>query len=131
LSLIRQHLRHADTHAAFIRERLPRGNVGMMIEFGDNDLVARLKLTTERTREMKRERRHVCAERDLVRGGVEEVCESLSRCVNQRIGFRARRIRPMRVGVMAVEIIRDGFDHGARNLCAARPVEVGDGVTVV
>ena len=64
------HLNHADRAAAFLLERAPGRDVRVMIQLGDDDLVARFVAAAERAREMEGERGHVRAEDDLVRHGI-------------------------------------------------------------
>ena len=43
---------------------------------------------------------------------------------DDRIGFGTRRVRPVGIGVVVVEVIRHGLDHRLRNLRAAGAIEV-------
>ena len=74
-----QHERHAPKrHPALARQRLPRREVGVVIELGDHDLVARSPGPPERAAEMERQRRHVGAEDDFGRRGAQEIRQRLA-----------------------------------------------------
>src|SRR6059058_5312506 len=59
---------------------------------------------------------------------VEKIGEGLPRIHDGSVCLFARRISPMRVGVVMIEIINHRFGHHARDLRAARPIEVGHSV---
>jgi hypothetical protein len=75
--------RHPLEHGAtFARERLPRRDVGVVIEFGHDDLVARLERASDRARDVKEQRGHVGAERDLTGIGAEELGQRARACAS-------------------------------------------------
>src|SRR5687768_9835148 len=47
------------------------------------------------------------------------------------IGFGARRIGPMRVCIMVIQIVAHPLNHVTRHLRTARAVKIGDGIAVV
>ncbi len=80
--------------------------------------------------EQKVERRGVRAEGDLVPVAAEEVGEGVARVGQQVVGLDRAREEAVGVGVVIDEVVGHGVDHALRHLCAARAVEVGDGMTV-
>ena len=56
-------------------EGRPRRDVGVVVELGDHDLVARPPAPPQRPRQMEGERSHVCAEDDFGGCSTEEVGE--------------------------------------------------------
>ena len=80
---------------------------------------------------MKRERRRILAEHDFVGAAEHEIGERFARARDQLVGLFARRIAPVRVGVVMEEVIVHRRDDRARDLRAARAVEVRDGVSAV
>ena len=99
------HLHHANGDAAVLLQRTPRRDVAVVIELGDDDFVALAPLPAERARQVEGERRHVLAERDLVGAAVQEIGKRFSRVGDQRVGLFARRIAPVRVGVVIEEVV--------------------------
>ena len=120
------HANDAERDAALARKRLPWRDVGVMIKLCDDDLVARRERATERARDVEGERRRIRAEDYFVGSRAEKVCHALARLLDYTVGLRARRIGPVRVGVVMIEIVAHGLDHAARDLRAAGAVEVGD-----
>ena len=88
-------------------------------------------LAPERAREMEGERRHVLAEHDFVGPAIQEIREGFARSGNERVGFFARGIAPVRVRVVVEQVVVHRVDDGTRHLRSAGSVEVGDGVAVV
>src|SRR5207248_8166350 len=109
-------------------KRAPGRDIRVVIQFRDDDFIAPVKLWCERTRQMKGERRHVRAKRNLIWMSIEKIGEGLPRIHNGSVCFLARRISPMRVGVVMIEILNHRFGHHARDLRTARPIEVGHSV---
>ena len=64
-----------DDDSPFLLERAPRVHVRVVVELGDDDLVARRPAAREGAREVERQRRHVRAEGDLRRVAPEEIRE--------------------------------------------------------
>ena len=120
-----------DLEAALARDAAPGIDVGVVVELGDHDLVARGPALAQRAPEVERERRHVGAERDLGGPAAQEVGERLARGRERGVGLDARRVRPVRVGVVVEQVVADGLHDGSRHLRPAGPVEVGDGRVVV
>ena len=117
-----------DGHAAVGGHRLPRGDVRLVVEGRDDDLVAAGPASPRCERPMcERQRRHVVAELDLVgRAGPEEVGDGRVRLVDHRVRVRARRERPVGVGVRVAVVGHDRIDHPLRDLRPAGTVEEGD-----
>src|SRR5258705_11189016 len=80
---------------------------------------------------MKRQSSHVRTKRNLVWRGIEKFRANFSGILNGCISLSACRVGPMSVRVVVVEIVAHLFHHGARYLCPARSVEIGDWVAVV
>ncbi len=118
--------RDPDDEAPVLRRAEPRADVGVVVELGDDDLVAGLERAPERVGEQEVERRHVGAEGDLARLGSDQLGRRLVRVGEQRVGLARAGERTSRVRVRALEVGRHRFDHRARHLRAAGPVEVGD-----
>src|SRR5215213_890720 len=80
---------------------------------------------------MHRKRRHVRAKRDLRGRRVQEFGEDFA-CVREcGVSLSARRISPVGVRVVMVEVVRHLFDDVARNLRSAGSIEISDWVVVV
>jgi hypothetical protein len=99
----------------------------MMIQLGDDDLVASRPLPAERSREMKGERRHVGAEGHVRRRRSEEVGDALARARDAGIGLDARRVAPVRVRIVMEEVVPHGVRDDGRNLRSAWTIEIRDG----
>jgi len=91
---------------------------------GDDDLVARPPGSAQRPAEMERQRGHVGAEHNFGGRRAEKVGERGAGPGNDRVGFRARGVGPVRVRVVAIEVVLHRLHDGAGNLGASRPIEV-------
>lgn len=120
------HADGAEAEAVLPGDGLPGGDVGVVIEFGDDDLVAGLELAGEGAGEVEGEGGHVIAEGDLFGAGAEEVGHGLSALVEERVGLVAGRVVPVGVGVVVGEVVGHGVDDGAWRLSPAGPIEVSD-----
>ena len=125
------HTHDAQDYLALALKRLPRRDVGVMIQLRDDDLVARRERSTKRARDVVGERRRVRAEDDLRRRCAEEVGYAAARALDQLVRLGARRVGPVRVGVVMIKVVAYGLDDCARNLRAAGAVEVCDGASFV
>ncbi len=121
------HRDEAHRHAALSLEGPPGVDVGVMVELRHDDLVPGSPPAAEGPREMERERRHVRAESDLVGRSLDEVRQRQTGGGDRLVGLLARRVEPVRVGVVAEEVFVHGRDDGPRDLRASRPVEIRDG----
>ena len=82
----------ADGRAAILGNGEPRCDVGVVVEAGHDDLVARTEVAAQRAADAKRDRGHVRPERDLVGiVGTQEVGAGGVDLVEERIGLLARR----------------------------------------
>ena len=120
------HARRPHRYAALARERLPRRDVGMVVEFCDNDFVCRAPAAAERPCHMERQRGHVRAEPDFVGCGADESRQPCARARERGVGFLARRITPVGIRVVVQQIIGHRVGHHAGHLRAAGAVEIGD-----
>ena len=116
----------ADDQAAF-GEPQPGTAIGLVVELGDDDLVARRTLARHGVRQREGERRHVGAEGDRapVRGA-EESGRLFAHQVQQLVGAPRRGELTVRVGVRLAIVAGDGVDHRRRHLRPRRAVEEGD-----
>jgi hypothetical protein len=126
-----KHSHCANRHAALFRQRLPRRVIRVVVEFGDDDLVAGVVSAPQRPRDMESDRGHIGAERDFIRLAIKEIGNGLPRVGDQLICLGAGWIGPVHVGVVMEEIIIHRFGDRARNLCAPGAVEIGHGEAVV
>ena len=90
------HAREADDDADVLREREPRGDVGVVVEPGAEDLVTRLQRAPERAREQEVERGHARPEGDLARVALQEAAGGVVRALDQLDRADARLVRARR-----------------------------------
>ncbi len=108
---------------AFFFERAPRRDVGVVIERGDDDFVAGLEITGNRSREREGDRGHVLAEDDFVFVAIEEVGHCGAGGGDHRVVAAAGFEGAASVGVGGEEIICDGVHDLLGNLRAGGAVE--------
>ena len=120
------HASEADDDAEVLLERQPRRHVGVVVEPGADDLVARSELPAERAREQEVERGHALAEGDLVGMAGEEAAGGGAGALDQLDGADAGLVRRADVRVVLAQVARDRVDHLVRALRPARPVEEGE-----
>ena len=108
-----------------MRKLEPRRHVRVVVELGDDDLVAFPPLASGGARQRERERRHVRAEDRLLGAGAEELAGRQPRLGHERLGAAARLVRPADVGVRLPVVAGDRVDHFVGHLCAAGAVEEG------
>jgi hypothetical protein len=120
-----------DDESRVARHLPPRVDIRVVIELGDDDLVARLPGAGQGARQVEGERGHVGAKGNLVGRRAEEVAEGGARRGEHRVGFFAGRVRPVRVGVVVQEVVAHGVGNRRRHLRAAGAIEVGHRQTVV
>ena len=95
----------------------------VVIEGGDDDLVAGPELAPERPREEEVERRHARPERDLAGAAAHERGRLRMSELDELIGSLRGGVRRADVGVVLAQVTADGVDHLVRALRATRPVE--------
>jgi hypothetical protein len=117
--------------ASFACQGLPRRDVGVVVEFGDDDFISLAPRTPQRTGDMKRERCHVAAEGDFRRRGAQKIRERHASRVERLIGFEAAWKMPVRVRVVMHQVVGHRVDDALRHLSAARAVEIRDGLAFV
>jgi hypothetical protein len=120
------HFDDAECATTFLGERLPRADIGVVIELGDHEFVARGEQPAQCPRDVECERRSVCTEDNFVRRPAKEIRNHRPSLVENRIRFRAGRIVPVRVGVVMKQIVADRFDNRLRHLRAAGTIEIRD-----
>ena len=113
-------------NAAFASQRLPRCDVPVMIELGDDHLVARGPFATEGSRNVERDRGHVVAECDLVRCAANELGKDAAGVRQPDIGLLAGGIDPVGVRVVMEQVVSHRIDNCLRYLGAPGAVEVRD-----
>jgi hypothetical protein len=101
----------------------PRRDVGIVVEVGDHDLVARLERARDSVREQEVERRHVGAERDLLRRAAGQVGRRAPRRGDQRDRLARGCERAAVVGRATSQMAGDRLDHRVGDLRAAGAVE--------
>ncbi len=82
--------------AAILRDEQPWRDVRVVVEPGRDDLVARLERARDRVRQQEVERRHVRAERDLVRVAADEVGDRGATGLDHLVRGRLARNAPPR-----------------------------------
>ncbi len=125
------HFHPPDDAAALAMKRLPWVDVGMVIKLGDDDFIAGLERAPQGARGVKRQRRGVGAEDNLRRRRARKSAIADREWAMHLVGFSARREIPVRIRVMAVEVVGHGVDDRARRLRTARAVEICHRQTVV
>ena len=115
------HAREADDDAEVLGEREPWRDVGVVVEPGADDLVARFQRASERAGEQEVERGHARPEGDLVRMALQEAAGGRVRALDQLDGANARLVRRADVRVVLAQVARDRIDHLVRALGAAGP----------
>jgi hypothetical protein len=123
---VRVDLDVADLNAEVVGELQPRGDVAVVVEARDEDLVAGSQRPSERARECEIEGRHVLAEDRLAGSAAEEAGRGRVRQLDELVAAAAAGERSAEVRVGLAEIRGDRVDHGARALRAAGCVEEGD-----
>ena len=113
----------ADSHAAIFGHLQPRGNVGVVIETGDEDFVSGIEFTADGTGHRIRQARHVRSEDDFVGAAVQKVGHRATRLGNHGVGVTAGRVSSASVGVIAAQVVGNGVDDALRNLRPARAVK--------
>ena len=96
----------ADGGAGVLGRQDPRTDVRVVVERGDDHLVARAERAAERAREVQQQRRRVRPEDDLARVGARDVGCRPARVRDQRVGLLAGRERPVRVADPAPQVRR-------------------------
>ena len=93
--------------------------------------IARPQRAPDGPRQMKRERRHVEPKADLRGRRIEEIGHGLSRIGKRGVGLGTGRKTPVRVGIAVKQVIGHGLDHRRGNLRSARPIKIGDLMTIM
>jgi hypothetical protein len=117
------HARKAHDDAEVMGELEPGGDVGVVVELGADDLVARLQRPRERPRQEKVQGGHARPERDLVRMAGEEPAGRHAGLFDQLDRVKTRLVRRADVRVVLAEVVRDRVDHLVRALGATGAVE--------
>jgi hypothetical protein len=115
---------------SFFFERAPRGDVGVVVERGDDNFVAVFQITSDGTSEPEGDRRHVLAEDDFVFAAAEEVGHRSARRRDHRVVAAAGFESAASVGVSGEEIICDGVHDLFGDLGAGGAVEECGGVAI-
>src|SRR5690349_12142724 len=120
----------ANGYAAILGHGEPGGDVGIVIEAGDDDFISGLQLTADGARDGVGQRGHVRAKGDFVGAAVEEVAHGGAGVGNHGVSAAAGGVGSAGVGVIVAEIVGDGVDDALRDLRSARAVEEDGGVAV-
>ena len=113
----------AHGQALVVRELDPGGDVAVVVEARDQDLVAGLERAADRPREGEVQRGHVRPEDDLLVRAAEEARRARPRLVEQHLGTAARLVGPADVRVRLAQVGADGVDHRVGHLRPAGAVE--------
>jgi hypothetical protein len=113
----------ADDQAEIVRELQPGRHVRVVVEPGDDDLVAGMQLARSRAREREVERRHVRAECDLPRRAAQPFAGREPRVGDHGLRSATRLVGPADVRVRLAKVAGDRVDHLVGNLRPARSVE--------
>src|SRR5258706_2389607 len=120
-----------DGQASVCSDFQPRVHVGLVVEAGHHDLVARLERRADRAGDMERQGRHVRAEGDLVAIDAQEVAERDVRpfddCIRPARGPECAAV----IGVRLAVIVPDRRDDAAWDLRSTWSIEEGDGPVAV
>ena len=108
----------------------PGRDVGIVIEAGDQQLVATLQVAADGAAQREGQRRHVGAEDDFVGRAIEEVGHGLVRLLDDQFAALAGEKRSAEIGVPLRQVFGDGVDHLLRYLSAAGRVEENGGLAV-
>ena len=112
-----------DLQPEVVRELEPGGDVAVVVELRDEDLVALTQSAAEGACQREVERRHVGAEDGLV-GIAAQECRRGQACLrDQRIAATARVERPVEVRVRLAQVTGDRVDDGVGYLRPAGTVE--------
>ena len=125
------HRHGADRQAPIAGDRPPRIDVAVMIQLGDDYLVARLPLARQGPAQVERQRRHVRAEGHLLGRRVEKISQRTARGGDGCVRLLTRGIGPVRVGVVMEEVVSHAVGDDGRDLGAAWSVEVRHGMAAV
>ena len=110
--------------AAVVGRELPRGDVGVVVEPGADDLITRFPIASECSRHCEREGGHVGAEDDPPGVRAEQSADRGARVVDEFGARRGRREVSVPVGaVTRAQELRHGVDRGVDHLRAGRPIE--------
>jgi hypothetical protein len=109
-----------------VGELEPGGDVPVVVESRDDDLVAGPQLPAEGAREREVECRHVLSEPDLPGRRAEEPGGSLVRLGDDRVCPAARLEGALDIRIRVSEASRDRVDHGEGHLGATWAVEEGE-----
>jgi len=110
-----------------VGELEPWGHVGVVVEFGDEDLVTLAPFASGRPRQRERERRHVGAEDRLLGCTAEELAGRLACLRHEGLCPAARLVWAADVRVRLPVVAGDRLDDLVGHLCPAGPVEKGQG----
>jgi hypothetical protein len=110
-----------------VLELEPGGDVGVVVEPGDDDLVSLLQLAGQSSGEREVEVGHARSEDRLVRLASEKARRGVPCLCDQLTRSPARLELAADVGVRFAEVPGDGLDHLVGNLRPCRPVEEGIG----
>ena len=116
--------RRADGQAAVAGDEQPGRDVRVVVELGDDDLVARLERPRHRVREQEVDRGRVGAEHDLFLGAAQEIRRCQVSVVHELLAVDRGHERAAEVRVGAQEIVGHRAGHGIGRLRAPGPVEI-------
>ena len=122
-------VRRADGHTLFF-QRFPGREIGVVVEQGEDDLVAGAEFASKGAAQGESQRRHVGAKHDFVRIAIEKIRHRRTRFVDDSVGVAAGLVGAVGVGVVARQVIRDGVDYTLRHLRASWAVQKNCGAFI-
>ncbi|MNM45478.1 hypothetical protein D3C81_564020 [compost metagenome] len=111
---------------------LPAGDIGVVIQLGNDDFVPGLPTTANDAAEVERQRGHVHAKNDIIgRGCIQEGAHRFP-CMIHHLGcFMAGKIMSAQIGVIFPQVVGHFLQHPLRNLRTARPIEKDNGFVIM
>ena len=106
-------------------EGLPRGDVGVVVQLGYDDLVSRTPPPPQRAGQMEGQGGHVGPKRDFLGLSVQEIGQGSPSRRDHAVGLDAAGVGPVGVGVVMVEVVRHRLYHRPRGLSPPGSVEIG------
>src|SRR5690348_3011515 len=117
----------ADVHLAndyaAIFEGAPRRDVGIVIESGDDNLIARLQIAADATRERKGERGHVGPKENFGGIAIEKISHGFAGAGDHCIGAATGGKCAAGIGIGIFEIVAESLDYLLWNLRSRCRVE--------
>ena len=115
---------------AFFFKRAPRRDVGVMVQCGDDDFVARVQLAADGSSQREGDGGHVLAETYFIGGAIEKIGHGLARAANHGVVAPTGGEGSAGVGVIVEQIILNSVDDLLGDLRACGAVKKSGGLAV-